>query len=144
MYNRNILLDPAYGDTTILWNVSNCLPSQHSLMSLKTWIFILNLRAKWKWLASHTPWTAFCNHQLGSHVGSKAGFEMPVKKKIMQSVLWFWSLSHWHLLLRLLLSCNFSGMADFIHKDSNQIVTFQLLNQQADTNRECVQDTYVT
>jgi len=35
-------------------------------------------------------------------------------------------------------------MADFIHEDSNQITTFQLLNQQADTDRECVQDTYVT
>jgi hypothetical protein len=35
-------------------------------------------------------------------------------------------------------------MDDFIHEDSNQITTFQLLNQQADTERECVQDTYVT
>lgn len=52
-------------------------------MSLKTWIFILNLHAKRKWLASHTPWTAFCSHQLGSYVGSTAGFEMPGKKKIL-------------------------------------------------------------
>jgi len=35
-------------------------------------------------------------------------------------------------------------MADFIHEDSNQITTFQLLNQQADTDRERVQDTHVT
>jgi len=91
MFNRNILLDPADGDTKILSNVSNCLPSQHSLMSLKTWIFILNLHAKWNWLASHTPWTAFCNHQLGRYVGSRAGFEMPVKKKIL-----FWKLNIYH------------------------------------------------
>lgn len=34
-------------------------------------------------------------------------------------------------------------MADFFHEDSNQI-TFQLLNQQANTDREYVQDTHVT
>jgi len=35
-------------------------------------------------------------------------------------------------------------MADFIHDDSNQITTFKLLNQQADTETECVQGTYIT
>jgi hypothetical protein len=35
-------------------------------------------------------------------------------------------------------------MADLIHEDSNQITTFKLLNQQVDTDKECVQDTYVT